>query len=173
MKKILLLLVMIGGMATFTSCNDDDEVVYAGDGDTISEVYEVSNVNFRPDNTTGIWASTIPLNLTYNSDMVLVYRLAGLYQGEDVWEMLPRTEFLGGESEVEFDFNFRMTDVEVTMNPLNVDLTLFPEFTQNQVYRIVIIPGYVTTAGRMDYRDLKTTMAKFNLKEADVKKINK
>lgn len=86
MKKILTLFAVVGLMA-FSSCSNNDDV----DNDTISEVYEVSNVNFTATND---YNPLIPLNpAIFSSDMVLLYRLSGVDNGEDVWKLTPETYF--------------------------------------------------------------------------------
>ena len=73
--------------------------------------------------------------------MVLVYRET-VDEGTVVWQPIPRTLYLGGGDEVDYDFNFTQTDVLLLMDA-TFDLALAPEFTQNQVFRIVLVPGWV------------------------------
>ncbi len=79
MKRIALLLAFIG-MITLQSCSNDNNSTPV-DNDTISEVFEFAQVNFTANNSYS-QLLTYPHSI-YASDMVLVYRLSGTFQGED------------------------------------------------------------------------------------------
>ena len=103
MKKITLILAFIG-MITLQSCSTEDN-------DTISEVFEYTNVDFLPNDYTVVL--TYPHSI-YNSDMVLVYRLSGSFQGEDIWKPLPETYYFDdGTLDLRYDFDFTRFDSEV------------------------------------------------------------
>src|SRR5215218_4580666 len=86
MKKITLILAVIG-MITLGSCSSNDDV----DNDTVAEVFRYYNVNFLPNDYSVVLE--FPHALYYDSDMVLVYRLSGTFNGEDVWKLLPETYY--------------------------------------------------------------------------------
>lgn len=133
MKKIFLFFAL-AGMAVFTGCNNDDDV----DSDTISEVFEINGVDFfAADNYTVV----VPLNPPiFSSDVVLVYRRVGSSQGNPIWRLLPQTYFFP-EGELEYITDFTVNDVSINIDS-DFNLGLVPEFTQNQTFRIVIVPGY-------------------------------
>lgn len=146
MKKIFLFLA-IAGTAVFTGCSDDEP-----DQDTIAKVIETPPLDF---NASGDFANLIEFGgQIYDADVVLVYRLARI-DGFDVWQPLPRTEYVGpnAEGEVDYDFNFRPTDVEIVMQSNEfADLNNLPALTQNQIFRIVRVPGYfASTINTSDY----------------------
>lgn len=167
MKKILTLFAVAGLMA-FSSCSNDDDI----DNDTISEVYEVSNVNFTSTNN---YNPVITLNpAIFDSDMVLVYRLAGVENGNDVWRLAPENYFLAnGTLDFGFDYDFTKNDVSIFMVGSNLG-GVVNSFRLNQIFRIVIIPGYVTTgksATKPDYSDYNEVIKKYNINDGNIKKI--
>lgn len=164
MKKITFLLVFFG-MIALQSCtiNADDDV----DNDTISEVFEVTR-NFGPQNN---FSSLVSLNpQIFASDVVLVYILWDVDGGEPVWRLMPQTVQLM-EGDLQYNYDFTRFDVNLFMSSLDFDLAILgPQWTQNQTFRIVIVPGYFSN--RMDYRDYNAVMTQLGYTEANVKKIN-
>ena len=145
MRKIFLLLSVVGTLA-FTSCNNDDDRI---DNDTISEVFEVTNVNFVD---TGDYTVTIPLDPTiYSSDVVLVYRLSGTDPlGDDIWEQVPTRYYLD-EGTLDYFTDFSVNSVAIYLDA-DFDPILRQDFSLNQVFRIVIVPGYFSdTVNVNDY----------------------
>ncbi len=138
MKKIFLLLSIVSVFG-LTGCNNDDDIV-TGDGDTYPEVFEVTNINFI---ASGEFQVVIPLDpVIYSSDVVLVYRLAGTNNfGNDIWEPIPTTYNLA-EGELNYNFDFSQDDVVIYLDA-TFDPMLRQDFSLNQVFRIVLVPGYV------------------------------
>ncbi len=146
MRKIFLLLSVVGTLA-FTSCDNDDDVYI--DNDTISEVFEVANVNFVD---TGDYTVTIPLNPTiYSSDVILVYRLSGTDPlGDDIWEQVPTRYYLD-EGTLDYFTDFSVNSVAIYLDA-DFDPILRQDFSLNQVFRIAIVPGYFSdTVNVNDY----------------------
>ncbi len=170
MRKIVTLFAVIGLMA-FSSCSNNDDDV---DNDTISEVYEVSNVNFT---STNQYNPVIPLNpAIFESDMVLVYRLAGTDGGRDVWKLIPENYYLAdGTLDFGFDYDFTISDVSIYM--VGRDLGgVVNSFRLNQIFRIVIIPGFVTTGtaksvNKADFSDYNEVIKRYNINGGNIKKI--
>ena len=155
MKKILLLCSAVG-MVSLASCNNDDN----GDNDTISEVFEVDNVNFIE---SGDYTITIPLEpRIYSSDVVLVYRLSGADpQGADIWEQIPTTYFLD-EGELNFFTDFSVNSVAIYLES-TFDPMLRQDFSLNQVFRIAIVPGYFSsTVDTSDYNAVMSALSEKN-----------
>ncbi|HYD91855.1 MAG TPA: hypothetical protein VEA37_10260 [Flavobacterium sp.] len=152
MKKIFLLLSAISTLAV-TSCGNDDDYV---DYDTYPEVFDVTDVDFVPEAETGRYAAYVPLEpAIFSSDVVLVYRET-VDDGTVVWQPIPRTLYLDNGEEVDYDFNFTQNDVLLFMGS-TYDLAETPQFTQNQVFRIVLVPGWV--AQSLDTNDYNAVMS--------------
>lgn len=167
-KKITLILAFIG-MITLESCTVNDDNTDGIDNDTISEVFEYSNVNFLPNSYSVIL--TYPHSI-FNSDMVLVYRLSGSFQGEYVWKSLPETYYFNdGTLDYRYDYNFTRFDAEVYME--GYDLAgLSSQDRLNQVFRVVVLPAYFgNKTAEVNLKDYKTVVKAFNIDESKIIKV--
>ena len=164
MKKLTLILALIG-MVTLQSCSNDDDT----DRDTISEVFEYSGVNFLPNDykVTLNYPHTI-----FTSDMVLVYRLSGTFEGQDLWKLLPESYFFDdGTLDLRYDFDFRTVDAEVSLQGYDLP-NVTNAFKLNQVLRVVVIPGImVNNKSTINFRDYNRVVKAFNIDESKMTKI--
>ncbi len=149
------------------SCSNDDDV----DLDTIGQTFEISNVDF---NTNDGFSSTVnvvvPNNISvFESDVPLVFVLdpdATAANGADVFEPLPRTFFFnnGGFAQYRFNFIFDnptgIFDLDLVLESDDFD-ALGNGFTQNQVFRIVIVPSEFAQAN--DTSNLNEVLSQLNL----------
>jgi len=171
MKKILSLFAIVGLMA-FSSCsnNDDDDVDY----DTISYVFDVSNVTFDLDgNTAPIdFDSTI-----YSGDVVLMYRLNGVVNGRKVWSPIPQSYYYdNGSLHFTYKFNFTQDDIDLYLEGFELN-TVPNSLAVNQTFRVVIVPGddgsnTQKSANQPDYSDYYEVIKKYNINDSNVKKLN-
>jgi len=138
MKKIFLLLSIVTVLGLTGCSKDDDNRV---DNDTYSEVFEPDPINFLPD-VNGDYTVVVPLNpKIYSSDVVLVYRLSGTNNlGNDIWEPIP-TDYNLSQGGLSYYFDFSQDDVAIYLQA-SFDPALRPDFSRNQIFRIVIVPGY-------------------------------
>ena len=167
MKRITLILAFIG-MITLQSCsvNENQNVT---DNDTISEVWEYTNVNFQPNNYSVLLTYPHPI---YTSDMVLVYRLSGIDQGQDVWKLQPETFFFDdGTLDFEYNFDFTRYDVNLYMNGFDLQ-SVSNQFRLNQIFRVVVVPGYFGKNNILKNKDYKTVVKALNIDESKIEKIN-
>jgi hypothetical protein len=165
MKKIIILLAVVG-MFSLQSCTTTTDSNYV-DNDTIAEVFEVTT-SF---NSTNNYSKIVALNPSiYTSDVVLVYRLAGVYQGQDVWKLLPETHYFDdGTMDFGYDFDFTINDVNIFMVGNDL-LTVTDQYRLNQVLRIVIVPGrFATSINKNNYGAVISTL---NINEDQIQKIN-
>lgn len=160
MKKIFLLLSIVSVFG-LTSCNNDDNVDYV-DYDTYPEVFETDPVNFIRD-ADGLYAVTVPLNpKILASDVVLVYRLAGTNNlGNDIWEPIP-TDYDLDQGTLKYYFDFSQDEVVIYLVS-SFDPVLRTDFSRNQYFRIVLVPGYV--AQNLDTNNYDAVMSA--IKEAN------
>lgn len=167
MKKITLVLAFIG-MITLQSCTVNDNDGDAIDNDTIAEVFEYTNVNFFPNDY------TVVLNYPHailSSDMVLVYRLSGSFQGEDIWKPLPETYFFGdGTLDLRYDFDFTRYDAQVYMEGFDL-AGVSSAYRLNQIFRVVVIPAYFGK-NSVDLKDYNAVVKAFNIDESKIIKVN-
>lgn len=166
MKKITLVLAFIG-MITLQSCtvNEDNNGI---DNDTISQVFEYSNVNFVPNNYSVVLTFPRPI---FNSDMALVYRLSGVFQGEDVWKLLPETYFFpDGTLDLRYDFDFTRFDTQVFLEGFNLP-SVNPNFRLNQVFRVVVIPGFFGNKKPINHEDYNAVIEGYGIDESKIVKM--
>ncbi|WP_294822467.1 hypothetical protein [uncultured Flavobacterium sp.] len=147
MKKIFLLLSIIGTL-TLTSCNTDDD---RQDNDTISEVFIIDNVNFL---ASGNYEVLIPLEpKIYASDIILVYRFTGVNAlGNDIWEPIPTSYNFDNGDQLKYFFDHSVDDVMVYLES-NFDPMLRQDFSLNQSIKIVIVPGYFSNTVDVNNHD--------------------
>lgn len=169
MKKILTLFAIVG-LVAFSSC-EGPEGPPGQDGSIPAEVYEVSNVNFTDAND---YNPIIPLNpAIYDSDMVVLYRLAGVDNGQDVWKMTPELYyFANGTFNFGYNFNFTKNDVSIYLDGNDL-ASVQSSFRTNQIFRIVIIPGYFSnkSVNKPDFSDYNAVIKKYNIDDSNLKKV--
>jgi hypothetical protein len=167
MKKITLILAFIG-MITLQSCSVNEAPQNTIDNDTISEVFEYSNVNFLPNSFSVVldYPHTI-----YASDMVLVYRLSGVFQGEDVWKLQPESFYFDdGTLDFKYNFNFTRFDTEIYMEGFDL-ISVSDSYRINQIFRVVIVPGYFGNKSALDTKDYKAVVKALHIDETKIQKI--
>jgi len=168
MKKIFLLLAVVG-LTTFTSCEGDQ----GPPGVTVeAQVWELTNVDFLPNSFAILY--TYPQQIL-PSDHVLVYRLsASTNSGADVWQLMPQYYYLP-DGTLDFSYNYDFTAVDVNIFIEGNDLvTLNDQFTQNQIFRIVVVPGYFAkgTANPLDYKDYNAVVTSLGIQDKPVMKVS-
>jgi hypothetical protein len=144
MKKLLLLSILF---IAFNSCEGDPGPPgFDGlDGvNILGKVFDVT-VDFTPNNG---YSNLIafPNNIeVFESDVVLVFLLEEQISDPsgpiDVWTPLPQTFFLDNGLQVVYNFNHTFLDVNLFLDG-NVNLdTLGLGFTNNQTFRIAVLPA--------------------------------
>ena len=106
----------------------------------LGKVFEAT-ANFNPNNSYSRLV-TFPSDIVvYESDVVLVYLLEEVVDGTiDVWSQLPQTYFLN-QGTLLYTFDHTYIDVNIFLDA-NFNLnTLGVEYTDNQVFRIAILPA--------------------------------
>lgn len=172
MKKITLLIAFIG-MIALQSCtvNEENDNV---DNDTIAEVFELRNVNFSYNSSTGGYFIYRSLNPPiYASDNILIYRMSDLIDSNTpVWQLIPRTVYFGNGDELDYDYDFSKEDFTIYANG-TYDLSETPEYIFNQTFRIVIIPGYFSSrrAVQVDFNDYNAVIETFGINPNNIKNL--
>lgn len=176
MKKILTLFAVVG-LIVFSSCEGPEGPPGLdgpkGDPGFTSEVFELKNINFSI-NTAKSYKIYQKLNpVIFNSDVILIYRLAGTIDSNTpIWQQIPRTLYTS-KGELDYDFDFSKQDFTIYADG-NYDLSLTPEFLNNQTFRIVIVPGTFSnkSVNKPDYSDYNAVIKKYNIDDSNVKKLN-
>jgi hypothetical protein len=164
MKKIVLL-IAIATTFLFQGCTTKEEI----HADLLAEVFEVRTSFTAANNYSRLVTLNPPI---YNSDMVLVYRLFDVVNGQNLWRQLPQAVYLP-QGELNYNFDFTRNDIEIFLES-DFDLaTLGAFWSQNQVFRVVIIPGYFSNKNNnaIDFNDYNAVVKAFKIKDNQIKSI--
>ena len=164
MKKFTLVLAFIG-MITLQSCSTNNG---NNNYNTTSEVFEYTHVNFLPNNYSVVL--TYPHSIL-SSNMVLVYRLSGSFQGEDIWKLLPETYYFNdGTLDLRYDNNFTRFDTEIHLEGFNL-AGVNNSYKLNQIFRVVVVPGYFGKNNKMNFKDYNAVVKALNIDESKIIKV--
>lgn len=172
MKKIFLFLA-VAGMMALQGCEGPEGPAgpQGQPGFTAeSEVFEVANVNFSPAND---WFLTYTLDpVILQSDNLLVYELVNSNDNIDTWALLPQVYYFGG-GEAQYNFSFSYDQFSLFIDS-NLDFNTLPAtFTNNKVFRIVIIPGYFSKGTQtVDHSDYNAVIEAYNIDDRNIKRLN-
>jgi len=168
-KKITLVLAFIA-MIGLQSCTVNEGREDFVDNDTISEVLEVTTSFSQSNNYSRLVTINPPI---FASDMILVYHLSDVAGGTDVWRLMPQAYYFDNGGELNYNFDFTRFDVSLFLDA-NFNLNnLAPTWTQNQTFRIVIIPGYFSgkRSNAVNFNDYNATLKAYNIDPTQIRKI--
>jgi hypothetical protein len=164
MKKIITILAVIG-MLSFQGCTTTDPNYV--DHDTIGTVFETKQVSFIASSYAVKYIFPVPI---YSSDVVLVYRLSGNVNGNDLWEFLPETHyFADGTRDFSYNFDFTRNDVQIYLEGNNLP-TLDASYRLNQIFRIVVVPASFATS--VNIGNYAAVMGALKVNESQIQKIS-
>jgi hypothetical protein len=148
MKRIILFVAFTSAIL-FSSCEGPEGPPGVPGVNILGQVFEV-NIDFNPGNNF-LQLVTFPSNIeVYESDVVLVYLLTDVIPGDnggtiDVWSQLPQT-FFPAQGTLLYSFDHTFLDAQIFLDA-NFDLRLLgPGFTNDQIFRIAIVPAEFGTA---------------------------
>lgn len=139
-------------------------------------VFDVDNADFIASGNYRV-SVNMPSNLEiYPSDVVLVYLAWEVVNigGNDavVWRPLPQV-VPSGSGFFQYNYDYTMYDVEIFMDG-TIDLaTLDDSWTQDQIFRIVVVPADFLNArlAPVDYNNYEEVVKAFGIDESKVTKI--
>ena len=171
MKRITLVLAFIG-MITLNSCTVNDTPpaqIQQVNNTYVSEVFEVTTSFGSNNNFSRLVTFNPPI---YNSDTVLVYHLYDVVNGSDVWRLMPQTYFFDNGVELDYNYDFTQYAVNIFLDS-NDNLNYFSSaWTQNQTFRLVVVPGSFKMANKIEYSDYNTTIKMLGYKDIKIKKLD-
>lgn len=144
MKHLLLFFAAVSTVF-ITSCEGPEGPPGEPGINILGQVFEV-NVNFTQSNDFQ-QLITFPNNIeVFESDVVLVYWLEDVISDGnggtlDVWSQLPQTVYLNTGGSFQYTFNHTFIDALLFLQG-DVDLTTLGNgFTNDQVFRIAVVPS--------------------------------
>jgi len=172
MKTRNLLLITLCFTFLMFSCDNNDDIIIPDP--IIGQTFEVENINFiAPIGVNDVTVNVpVPNSIeVFDSDVALVFILDPITtasEGIDVFEPLPRIFFFDNAGFAQYRFNFIF---DQTSGIFDLDLTLESDdlagldasFTNNQIFRIVIVPSEFASAPENQNLTLGQVMSKLNL----------
>lgn len=140
---------------------------------TAVEVYG----DFTPQNDYLLYYAFGDYDITvYDGDAVLVYILweqAETNDGgvTDVWRLLPQTVVLN-DGILQYNYDFTTTDLQIFLEGTTDFNNLLPAETDNQVFRIVVLPAVLAQDKSIDVTDFNSVLKSMNKNLNFIQKIN-
>jgi hypothetical protein len=130
----------------------------------LGQVYDIVG-DFTPGNNYQIFsefAVDAPTVEVFETDVVLVYILTGQISDPtgpiDIWELIPQTRLFNDGGLLIYNYDYTFTDVNIFLEA-NFELeTLSPEFTDNQIFRIAILPADGAGIDGLDVSNMQEVM---------------
>ena len=110
----------------------------------------------------------------FETDVVLVYLLWDQTEDAngdavDIWRLLPQTRILD-QGLLQYNYDFTFFDVNIFLES-DFDLGTLPAGdTDNQIFRIAVLPGTDAT-GKLDTSNINSVMGAMGLSESDIQRI--
>jgi len=139
----------------------------------LGQTFEIENIDFGYLPETGTYNAIIDIPAeieVLESDAILVYRLE-INDGIETWSLIPQNFFLE-QGTIQYVYNHTATDVELIIDG-NFDLsTLSPDFTQDQVFRFVVVPSDFATTSGVDVSNYEAVMSALDIQESEIPQLD-
>jgi hypothetical protein len=177
MKKMNLIL-MVPILALFTACVFESTVPGndGKDGNSLlGSVFEVKG-DFTSSNDWSLYYKFPATFEVFETDVVLVYILWDQVTDkfgkvQDVWRLLPQTVALK-EGILIYNFDYTLNDVEIFLGG-TLDLrTLLPAESQDQVFRIVVLPADFAMQNSINLNNFDMVMKSLSVPAEAIKRID-
>ena len=140
----------------------------------LGQVFEIQGT-FSPANNYSLFFDFPLTTEVFESDLVLVYILWEQFDdgsGEllDVWRLLPQVRILN-QGLLQYNYDHTFVDVSLFLES-DFDLgTLLPGDTDNQIFRIAVVPADFAASARMDVSNMEAVMKSLDVEEHDIQRI--
>ncbi len=111
----------------------------------------------------------------FDSDVVLVYLLFDQTEDSngdpvDIWRLLPQTRILD-QGLLQYNYDFTFLDVSIFLEA-DFDLTtLLPGDTDNQVFRIAVVPAEFASDPSLDLSNIEAVMGRMEISPNEIPQI--
>lgn len=142
----------------------------------LGQVYDITG-DFTPGNNYSlfsVFSEDAPSVEVFETDVVLVYILWEQIDDPsgpiDVWRLLPQTRLLN-QGILQYNYDHTFLDVSIFLEA-DFDLgTLFPGDTDNQTFRIAILPADGVGAAKLDVSNMQAVLDFLGVEEAAVPEV--
>lgn len=176
MKKIYFLLSVLA--FSLVSCSGDDGPIGppgpqgpqgpAGVDGLIGTVFDIQG-DFTVENDFSLFAEFADFTdvEVFETDVVLVYLQVGQdgeAGGEPVYlyRLLPQTYYLDGGETMQYNYDYTFFDVNIFLDASVPLENLTPAFTDDQVFRVAIIPAEMAQNTNLDVSNYQEVMSAIN-----------
>ncbi len=117
-----------------------------------------------------------PQNIeVFETDVVLVYLLwdqteDGNGDPVDIWRLMPQTRIID-QGLLQYNYDYTFFDVSIFMEADFDMSTLLPADTDDQVFRIAILPAEAAQTGKLDVTNINSVMSRLGVTDKDVQKV--
>ena len=169
MRKYFTLMLIAVFTFAVVSCDTRNDDVIVQDTDTYPVVLDINNVNFDNDAQNGYHIERSFTSPLMSTDVVLIYRKGGsATDGSAIWQLIPRTIYLDGGNELDYDFDFTKNDIMIYANG-NYDISATPEYLNNQTFRVVLVPASAgAKSASVNYTDYDSVIRYFKIDDSKV-----
>lgn len=157
MKKLAGILLIVTAVI-FSSCygpigpvgppGEDGGLEYATIYDIEGDFTSGNNYNF---------GFVFPNGGIYETDVVLVYILWEVVDGLEVWRLCPQT-VVDDEGVIQYNFDYTYQDVQVFLEFTVPESSLRSAETNNQVFRIAVVPADFAALKSVDVSNINTIL---------------
>ncbi len=152
----------------FTACEGDPGPQgppgFDGLDGQVADAIELRNVNFTAPN----YELFLEFEQIYSDEVILVYRRWNPNDdGPAIWRLLPQTIIFDDGSDLVYNFDFTQNDLFVFLESVADLDTLGSEFTNNQTFRVVIVPA--ENISGMDISNLDLISETLQINEFEVR----
>jgi len=173
MKKIAI--VMLIGVILI-ACSGDDGVDGIDGVNITGQIIEIEG-SFTANNNYGISFAFPNTVEVLESDVVLIYLLYDQKPdnnaiASDVWRLLPQTVILD-QGLLQYNYEHTFFDVDIFLDG-DFDLsTLLAGDTENQVFRIAILPADSLGDASLNANDFNAVLEKLSVSEREIERVQK
>lgn len=182
MKKIYFLLSVLA--FSLASCSGDDGPMGppgpqgpqgpAGVDGLIGTVFDIQD-DFTAANEYSLFAEYSDFTdvEVFETDVVLVYLKVG-EDGEaggepvEIWRLIPQTYYLEGGETMQYNYDYTFFDVSIFLAASVPLEDLSAAFTDDQVFRVAIIPAEMAQDSSLDVSDYNAVMSAMNYTNQEI-----
>jgi hypothetical protein len=174
-------IILVFALAILTSCEGipgtpGRDGLDGQDGESLlGSVFEIEG-DFTSQNDYTLYFEFPNSIEVFESDVVLVYILWEQVEDNngnllDVWRLLPQTVVLE-EGVLQYNYDHTFADVQVFLEGTISFNSLLPAETDDQVFRIVVLPADYAISSALDVTDFNAVMKLLDIKPDMVKKLD-